>query len=298
MATTGLEGAPTQDTAAVPSPPNPEFCTEVFKPGQPRPDFKRIHSGKENVDLLLNSAFVESTGATYKGNKLAQQDFQAAINTADKFDPKWISAQLTALDKDTSTTGCTYWQLADLFRAGVDRLEPSTRREVNVLTYKIHDNFTKQGTSAWNTSQPELTRLMKLLPEDLQSIYKQFPALDRHNDQISTAISEVTALQQAPLRTRALSARFEAVLKHDDRSRELLQQMAKIDPGLNDSEAFQQSLKTPETLAETTWAGENGDPPPQPDSAEDKLMHMFEGLLNGGPDGDRLDHKESNKSGI
>jgi len=270
--------APKPERPSPASDPFESFCADIHGPTHTKLDFEGIHAAKANMDLILNSAYVEGSEHTTIGQTLARQDFAQAIKTADHFDPKWIDAQTKALAANRAGIFCQYDALVDQFRSGVDRLPAPERQQINALTNEIHEKYLDQGTSAWNTTTAEQAQLMSILPKGLKDVYKKFSEMDRRTDQISVAFSELDSLRAEPVRTRMLSATFEAHLNNDEKSRQLLLESAKINPDLAQSERFQKLLAEPHLLSNFLWNGES-QRPPQQKTTEQILSEQFDKFL-------------------
>jgi hypothetical protein len=229
---------------------------EIPTKDEEKPDAIGIHSRKQRIDGLLNSAFMETTHRSKSGNDRAIEDFRAAIKSADNNSSNWLDRQQHALSVSQVVLVDKSEHLHREFVAGIDSLPSPTRQKVNELAYKLIERRDQPDVSPAEKEAIQ-KKLEKLLPPDLRAIARRFPQLDREDSELATALTDFSALKSAPLKTRALAAKFFAGIGNIEESKKLLKEMANIDPRLKDSDKFNEVLADPTILSrDVFWLGE------------------------------------------
>jgi len=206
----------------------------------------------------LDSAFLESDRTSERTDALAARDFHDAIKSADSVDPRWLKEQELAISQAQIKLVDSRGRLRSELRAGVDSLPTPTRQKVNELTYSLFNLDVNGGISAESVQIEK--KLESLLPPDLRAIARNLSQVDENDDALTSTMQDYVALSSAPLRTRALAARYFANIGNVGESKRLLGEMMKLKPDLKESYEFNRVLDDPTVLGDTSWRGEGKQP--------------------------------------
>jgi hypothetical protein len=240
----------------------------------PTLDLSGIFARRDEVESFINSGFMQEYAADTSPQRRdhARKDYFDAISAADRVPKSWVSDQYAALADNIRDGHVAYEKAFKNFRSGVDALPGPTRVAVNGMLHKLKNAYNQEGAGAWQNHPELVNKIAGMLPLDLLDDFRQMEELDKRRERAIGAADVLSGLESAPITTRTIAARFLAGQGDIEGSRDLLNQILKLNPDLKDSPIFATMFESPKLMAEMPWGGPGALRPPAPTNPLEELF--------------------------
>lgn len=216
-------------------------------------DSEKIGSTSADIKTALNSAFMESSR---RQTDLAESDFKDAIKLADSVSSDWLIDQAARLNTNTMRAMNNAMDATRAFTSSIDTLPTPTRQRLNSMLLELGNAYAAEGTDAYKTHKDLVDKIDSSLPPELRQQFRDLQENDKQVRELIGTGKDIASISSAPFKTRTLLARFYAQQGDDDKAREVLNEMFKMNPGLKESPAFMSAMEDPSILNNTEWKGE------------------------------------------